>query len=307
MSPRSAAPGGPRPEAERLVPVRPDAEPVPAAVSRFIETDDHALIHVRDAGSGPALVLVHGWSMSGAYFDRQAALARRFRLIRPDLRGHGLSSKVLHGHCIPRYAEDLRQVLDALGVGPCLVAGWSMGGPVALAAWRAWGPGRIRALALVESCFAPLSSEPWNTHFLRGGNLDLLARTLRKVQEQRAEHLELFVQAMYAAGHGPERESRALLQESLRTPAPIAAAIYSDYLLRDYSDVPPTVAVPALAAYGCARTGCYGPAVGRWLAEAMPDCRLALFERSGHLPFLEEAEAFDAELTRLAERAGLRP
>lgn len=299
MSPRSAVPGGPLPGA------RPEL-PDPPFRSRFVETDDHALIHVSEAGSGPALVLVHGWSMAGTYFDRQAPLARRFRCVVPDLRGHGLSSKVLHGHTIPRYAEDLRQVLDALDVGPCLLAGWSMGGPVALQAWKTWGPGRIRALALVESCPAPLSAEPWNTHFLRGGDLDLLARTLRKVQEERAEHLELFVQGMWADGHGPERETRALLRQSLRTPAPIAAAIYSDYLLRDYSDVPLTVRVPALAAYGCGRGGCYGPNIGRWLAETMPDCRLTLFEHSGHLPFREEPDAFNDALARLAERAGLR-
>jgi pimeloyl-ACP methyl ester carboxylesterase len=55
------------------------------------------MFSVETAGSGPPLVCIHGWSMSGRFFQRQlAGLSGHFGVIVPDLRGHGVSEKVLH-------------------------------------------------------------------------------------------------------------------------------------------------------------------------------------------------------------------
>jgi len=56
-------------------------------------------LHVVDEGSGTPVAFVHGVMMSGRFFDRQVPyFSQSFRVIVPDLRGHGQSEQVLHGH-----------------------------------------------------------------------------------------------------------------------------------------------------------------------------------------------------------------
>ena len=87
---------------------------------------------VEDAGAGPPVVFVHGWSMSGRFFQRQLhGLSAGHRVVVPDLRGHGRSEKALHGHTVPGYARDLQALLVQLGVHRPVLVGWSMGAMVA--------------------------------------------------------------------------------------------------------------------------------------------------------------------------------
>jgi non-heme chloroperoxidase len=63
--------------------------------------------------------------MSGRFFQRQLArFAATHRVIVPDLRGHGRSEKVNHGHTVPRYAADLHAILSQLSVRRPLLVGW---------------------------------------------------------------------------------------------------------------------------------------------------------------------------------------
>lgn len=58
-------------------------------------------LNVTDEGSGTPLVFVHGVMMRGRFFDRQVPyFSQHHRVIVPDLRGHGRSEKVLHGHTV---------------------------------------------------------------------------------------------------------------------------------------------------------------------------------------------------------------
>lgn len=90
------------------------------------------LVHVREHGSGPPLLLVHGVMISGEMFEPVIErLARRFRVIVPDLRGHGHSRGLPPPYDATVMASDLVQLLDALGLPPVAVLGYSQGGAIA--------------------------------------------------------------------------------------------------------------------------------------------------------------------------------
>lgn len=89
-------------------------------------------------GDGPPLVLVHGWTASGrtnwelpGWFD---TLKPHYRLIVPDLRGHGRSEKPHRkaGYSLPLLAADVLAVMDHAGVERARLMGYSMGGMVTL-------------------------------------------------------------------------------------------------------------------------------------------------------------------------------
>jgi len=94
---------------------------------------------VETEGSGPPIVFIHGWSMSGRFFQRQLGQFPGHQVIVPDLRGHGRSGKVTHGHTVPQYAADLRAILAELSVRRPVLVGWSMGAMVAYDFLRQFG------------------------------------------------------------------------------------------------------------------------------------------------------------------------
>jgi pimeloyl-ACP methyl ester carboxylesterase len=77
----------------------------------------------------------------------------------------------------------------------------------------------------------------------------------------------------------------------------VAAAVAFDEITRDYRSVLAEVTVPALVCHG-AHDQMIPVAGGAHAAETMPDARLVLLEDSGHAPFWDEAERFNAEVER---------
>ena len=110
----------------------PQVNPLPVP-GRTVIVGEHELF-VREVGppDGPALVLIHGWNLDGAMtFHRIIpALARRYRVVVPDLRDHGKSDWVRGKVEITDLADDVAGVLDVVGVTGATVMGFSMGGMV---------------------------------------------------------------------------------------------------------------------------------------------------------------------------------
>jgi pimeloyl-ACP methyl ester carboxylesterase len=125
-----------------------------------LRLDDELTVHYEDDDftdpwePSQTIVLLHGLAESGAaWFAWVPALARRFRVVRPDLRGFGGSSRPADPAAYPwspaAFADDLARFLDAAGIGGAHVVGARLGSPVAaqLAADR---PDLVRSLSLVS-------------------------------------------------------------------------------------------------------------------------------------------------------------
>ena len=90
-------------------------------------------IAYRDAGNGPALLLIHGMAGSSATWQAIIPqLSKKFRVIAPDLLGHGMSAKPRGDYSLGAFAVFLRDLLDALGVARATVIGQSLGGGIAM-------------------------------------------------------------------------------------------------------------------------------------------------------------------------------
>ena len=146
----------------------------PGFVVRDIPTNGVTL-HVRSGGSGPAVVLLHGYGETGDMWAPLAAdLARDHTVIVPDLRGLGLSSKPAGGFDKKTQAADVAGVLAALGVSRADVVAHDIGNMVAFQ-FAARYPAQIRRLVLID---APVPGVgPWEEvlknpllwHFRFGG------------------------------------------------------------------------------------------------------------------------------------------
>jgi pimeloyl-ACP methyl ester carboxylesterase len=112
--------------------------PVPRG--RRVELPGRGTIFVREVEGppgAPTVVLLHGWMASGGlnWFQVFDALGAEFRVLAPDLRGHarGLRAPTFR---LADCADDVAALCDVLGAGRVIVAGYSMGGPVAQLLWH---------------------------------------------------------------------------------------------------------------------------------------------------------------------------
>ena len=91
----------------------------------FFRTSDEAVIYYEVEGEGQPLVLVHGWSCSSKFFQRNVpVLKKHFKVVTLDLRGHGQSSKGLHGYVLSRLAKDIRELIMSLKLEKVILMGW---------------------------------------------------------------------------------------------------------------------------------------------------------------------------------------
>ena len=86
-----------------------------------------------DTGDGEVVLLIHGLgSSSGDWEPQVPVLASRYRVLAVDLRGHGQSSKPAGPYSIAMFADDVAELIEALGVSPCHVVGLSLGAMITL-------------------------------------------------------------------------------------------------------------------------------------------------------------------------------
>jgi 3-oxoadipate enol-lactonase len=92
-----------------------------------------ALIEYRQSGQGPCLVLIHSLATQGEAWDAHAAwlVNRGYHVLQIDVRGHGRSGPAGAGCTLVSLADDVRELLDSLGVARAHVLGLSMGGMIA--------------------------------------------------------------------------------------------------------------------------------------------------------------------------------
>ncbi len=147
----------------------------------YVSCRDNTKLYVKDWGSGPAVILVHGWPLSADSWDDQAvALAEAgHRVISYDRRGFGRSSQPWTGYDYDTLADDLASVIEHTGVQDAALVGFSMGGgEVARYLSRHQGRAISRA-ALVSSILPFRLRTPDNPGGTEQTAFDITAQALR--------------------------------------------------------------------------------------------------------------------------------
>lgn len=108
-------------------------------------------LYYEDHGSGSPVVLIHGWPLSGASWEKQTAalLAAGHRVITYDRRGFGRSSKPATGYNYDTFAADLNKVLTKLDLNKVALVGFSMGSGEVTRYLGKYGSKRVRKAVLI--------------------------------------------------------------------------------------------------------------------------------------------------------------
>jgi pimeloyl-ACP methyl ester carboxylesterase len=248
-------------------------------------------LHLVDRGEGPAVVFVHGVMMSSRFFERQVEhFSSNGRMVSPDLRGHGRSEKVLRGHTIETYANDLRTLFAERRIERPVLVGWSMGAMVAWEYLKAFGQGSVAGLVVVDQ---PPSDWAWDGYEFGLITAEVLAGMIDEVQTEPETLAAAFADLMQ---HEPDAEASAwMVEEITMCPPAIAATILTNQTLRDYRPFLPEITTPTAVFFG-GDDKMTSPRAGEYIAGQIPGASLTVFERSSHLPFWEQPEDFNRAL-----------
>jgi pimeloyl-ACP methyl ester carboxylesterase len=256
----------------------------------FIDVDGVRLNYV-EAGSGPPLVLIHGWQGSTFGFRYTIAdLSAKYRVIAVDLKGYGFSARPDHGDYSREAQADLvARFMEALGIERATVGGHSMGGGVAQAlAIR--HPERVDRLILVDSVTPRESSR------MRGGRLMALLLPIIAIFTLRRPFIERVLRFNV---HDPEILTPDVIEGHVR-PLRMKGHLRAQQLqmrarLKERPIDSSAVRQPALLLWG-EHDRIIPLRRGKDLARWLPDARLVIVPSAGHLPLEEQPEFCKREL-----------
>lgn len=275
----------------------------PAAPPFAVHPACDALPGWREAGQGRPLLLLHGWSVNGAAFDGQRALALAgFRVIAPDHAGHGLS-RHRAGATVAALARDVAALIGHLGLADVVVAGWSMGALVAWALLRDQPQLPLAAIGSIDMTprMATGPGWPYGLH----GHYDM-AHARQMAGRVRADWPRLapsVASGLWAAGTCPDAAAtQRIAHMAQQCDAAALASLWEDMARQDFRDTLRGARLPLFHLYGEA-SRLYAPSVGIATRALQPAAGFSVVAGAGHSPHMEQAQAFNAALLALVRNA----
>lgn len=234
-------------------------------------------------GQGETVVLIHGLGSKKESWINQFNLSSNYRLIIPDLRGHG-ESEITNNISIVNFAQDILSLLDSLNIKKAHFCGLSMGGLVVQEIYK---QKKERVLSMVLS-----NTFSYVPSFL--GQLTVM-KGVKNLQLTSSDDY-----TTYTAKKCLYQKESTLIEEAkkmflIRKEPYIASALSA--IKSNYLPILPFVKVPTLIIGG--KYDEINPLISIYLTKGfLPKAELVIFDNCGHLPILEKKEEYNKLLDR---------
>lgn len=246
----------------------------------------------------PAVVFLHGWTMTGAIFDEAFAALPGHQCLAPDLPGHGGTSG--YGVNVAGAAQMLGDLLaQEAPPGGAILVGWSLGALVGWAHLAQAGGAGIAGMVSLDMSPRPLPAPGWALG-LSGQSAEQARAKAQWFRSDWPRAAQAIAQTMFSGPDGAPSLSVAQAQARiLRQPPEVMAMMWESLVECDLRAAIAALPVPLLAIHG-QESRVYPPQTAHWLAETAPRARALVLPRAGHAPMLEQPAACLAAIARFA-------
>ena len=278
-----------------------------AATGRFVRAGGHEW-HYRTQGSGPQALLLHGTGASThSWRGLSPIMSRRFRLLIPDMPGHGLTVSPRNLKLgLPAMCEAVGALLDRLGFRPKLAIGHSAGAAILA---RMALDGRIEPTALVSinGALLPLQGLP-GLLFSPVARLLVSNPVAPRVLAWRASHANVVERLIENTGSRLDAECVSLYRQLCRDPKHVAGALnmMANWSLTSLEEGLPRLRTPLFLVVGD-NDSTVSPQLAGRVRRLNPRVRLVTLPGLGHLAHEEQPRRTAAVLLDIAREAGIRP
>jgi len=242
--------------------------------------------------SGTAVICLHGVTDSYHSFDPVLPyLPGGLRVFAISQRGHGHSSRPLTGYRYADFAEDVHRFMNALKIPSALIVGHSMGSLVAQR-FAIDHPSRALGLVLVGAF-----------HTLHGdaGMEDYWSTTISALSDPIDRSVALEFQLSTIATSVPAGYLDLVVQESLKVPAHVWRATFSEFLATDFSHDLARLQMPVLMMWGELDSYC-GEIQRTGLKRAIPHAQSRVYDGIGHALHWEAPERFANDVVSFVQQ-----
>jgi non-heme chloroperoxidase len=256
-------------------------------------------LYYEDHGAGKPVVLIHGWPLSGASWEKQTAalLAAGFRVITYDRRGFGKSSQPATGYDYDTFADDLHKLVTALDLHDFALVGFSMGGGEVARYIGKYGTDRVSKAVFIASVPPFLLKTPDNQS---GVEIGVFNGIKQAIAADRPAFLAQFLSNFYNVDKlGGKLISDEVVRLSWNVAVGASAKGTLDCVTAWYTDFRkdlPKVDLPALVIHGDADRIVPIDASGRRTHEQVKGSRLVVLEGAPHGLTWTHADRVNAEL-----------
>ncbi len=271
-----------------------------------IESKDGCRLHVNDWGSGPPVVLIHGWPLSSAMWEYQAVslVQRGFRVISYDRRGFGRSDQPAGGYDYDTFADDLAAVIAATGARGVSLVGFSMGGGEVARYLSRHGRDNVVA-AVLMSAVTPFMLKTPDHDGVPGSVFEDMKLGIRA---DRPHFMAGFAKDFYGVGLVSKPVSSEWLawnQDLVLQASPIATLACVDaFSTTDFrADLAAFAGVPTLILHGTADKTVPIDVAARQTARYIPHAQVLEYDGAPHGLFATEPERLGDDLLRFLASA----
>ncbi len=242
-------------------------------------------VHVEVMGTGPDLVLLHGWAMhSGIWRNVRDQLAQHYRLHLVDLPGHGCSS-ACEAASLAQLAETIVSVLPEKAI----ICGWSLGGQVAMQLALQY-PAQVSQLVLIATtpCFVQRSDWQW------GMNAATLQLFVNNMAQNYKATINRFLSLQLSGSNDSNVVLAQLRQSFFEYDQPGSSTLKAGLEILRSIDLRAQLAEisqPVLLLHGDNDVITDADAA-RWMHQQLPNSKLVIFANCGHAPFLSYPDQF---------------
>jgi pimeloyl-ACP methyl ester carboxylesterase len=265
----------------------------------FAEGSKNVQLHILDRGAGHPIVFIPGWPFSNEIFESQIPTlnANGHRVIIPSLRGFGRSDAPGETSTYNLYADDLNGLLNNLNLDHVVLCGHSLGAAVAIRYMARQQDNRVSKLVLCDAAAPVWTRRPG---FSSGLSLAAVDELINSLQINRSQALHEIIKIFrYNETSLTPVEATWLhdlaMQTTLETQIEGLVEMRNGDLRPDLEQI----RVPTAIFHGVKDRFCPFAFAGE-LANGIKHSRVVRFERSGHLPFMEESENFKLKLLEFA-------